>query len=84
MKEIRVPVPDSLYERIEAKAKTIGRTVGELVSLWLWDIEEQKRNADERRGAGGITGTHNRCVSAGHDDGLSGGGGLAEEKQGGD
>jgi hypothetical protein len=84
MKEIRVPVPDSLYERIEAKAKTIDRTVGELVSLWLWDIEEQKRNADQRCGAGGIAGSHHRCVSAGHDDGSIGGGGVAEEKQGGD
>lgn len=43
MVDLEVVVPDSLYKRIESHAKAIGRTVPELVSLWLWDYEEQQR-----------------------------------------
>jgi hypothetical protein len=44
MQNLQVLIPDSLHQRIERKAHAIGRTVPELVSLWLWDYEEQLRN----------------------------------------
>lgn len=55
MKTISVPVPQSLFDRIEAQAKRQDTTVVELVSLWLWDAEHQRRIdsaiRDERRTA---------------------------------
>jgi len=68
MKKITVPVPDLLYERIENRAKQINRTKEELVSLWLWDIEEQMRNGTNVGSQRRASSTHKRCVSAGHDD----------------
>lgn len=55
MKTISVPVPQSLFDRIEEQAKRQDTTVVELVSLWLWDAEHQRRVdsaiRDERRAA---------------------------------
>lgn len=44
MKQITVPVPDSLMQRIEEQAKRRNTTAVELVSLWLWDAEYQRRD----------------------------------------
>jgi hypothetical protein len=48
MKNIVVPIPDSLHKRIERRAEAIKRTVPELVSLWLWDYEESQRARESR------------------------------------
>lgn len=44
MVDLEIVLPNSLADRIQQHADSIGRTVPELVSLWLWDYEEQQRN----------------------------------------
>ena len=72
MKTITVPVPDSLFERIESQAKRRNTTAVELVSLWLWDAEYQRRNDDGRRGARGNAGQENGSLPPPDDDGFDG------------
>lgn len=72
MRKITVPVPESLFERIDAQAKRRNTTVVDLVSLWLWDAEEQRRGNDGGRGARGIAGAANGSVPPSDDDGLDG------------
>ncbi len=72
MKHITVPVPDILMDRIEEQAKRRNTTAVELVSLWLWDAEYQRRYDDGGRGARGIAGTANGSVPPADDDGLDG------------
>jgi hypothetical protein len=72
MKQITVPVPDSLMQRIEEQAKRRNTTAVELMSLWLWDAEYQRRDEDGRRGARGVNSQANRPLSTRDDDGLDG------------
>ncbi len=72
MRNITVPVPESLFARIEEQAKRRNTTAIELVSLWLWDAEYQRRNDDGQRGARGNASPTNGSVSPCDDDGLDG------------
>ena len=68
MKKITVPIPDSLYARIEERAKRIGVTKEELVSLWIWDGDYRRREADEQCESRKIAGGYDRNLPAGKDD----------------
>ena len=84
MTTIKAVVPTDLYDRMKVRAEESGLVIGEMAGFWLWEIERQKREHNERLETRGDAGPHNRCVSAGHDDGSAGCDRVADGEQGSD